>query len=65
MISTKHIDRHENIMYTTSWGMIHRENGPAVEWSNGAKRWYLNDQHYSEEGYQHEIVKRNIKKLKV
>ena len=24
-------------------GKLHREDGPAVEYSNGDKRWYLND----------------------
>ena len=23
-------------------GKLHREDGPAVEWANGRKHWYLN-----------------------
>jgi hypothetical protein len=31
-------------------GKIHREDGPAVEYSNGTKYWYLNDQRHREDG---------------
>jgi hypothetical protein len=31
-------------------GKLHREDGPAVEWSNGAKFWYLNDLIHREDG---------------
>jgi NTP pyrophosphatase (non-canonical NTP hydrolase) len=29
---------------------LHREDGPAVEYSNGDKRWYLNDELHREDG---------------
>jgi len=29
----------------------HREDGPASEWSNGAKEWWLNGESYSEGDY--------------
>ena len=35
-----------NLHGTKEWhlnGKLHREDGPAVEYSNGDKRWYLND----------------------
>ena len=38
---------------TKSWylnGLLHRENGPAVEYDNGDKEWYLNDQLHRENG---------------
>ena len=31
-------------------GQLHRENGPAVEWSDGVKEWYLNGQRHREDG---------------
>ena len=36
-----------------SWylnGKLHREDGPAVEWSNGDKLWYLNGEQHREDG---------------
>ena len=42
----------------TEWylnGKLHREDGPAVEYSNGSKRWYLNDQQYTEQEFNHMI----------
>ena len=29
---------------------LHREDGPAVEYPNGAKQWYINDQLHREDG---------------
>ena len=34
---------------------FHREDGPAVEYSDGFKAWYLNDEEYSEEDYNDKI----------
>lgn len=31
--------------------IYHRENGPACEWADGDKRWYLNGIKYSEEKF--------------
>ena len=31
-------------------GELHRENAPAVEWTNGSKYWYLNDKPHREDG---------------
>ena len=34
-----------------SWflgGKLHREDGPAVEYSNGDKHWYINDKQLSQ-----------------
>lgn len=30
-------------------GQRHREDGPAIEWEDGAKAWYLNDKFMTEE----------------
>ena len=32
-------------------GQIHREDGPAVEYNNGDKSWWLNGKQYSEEDF--------------
>ena len=30
-------------------GKLHREDGPAIEYANGYKSWYLNDEEVTEE----------------
>jgi len=30
-------------------GQFHRKNGPAVEWANGSKEWWLNGKKITEE----------------
>jgi hypothetical protein len=37
----------------TEWhqnGLLHREDGPAVEWACGTKKWYLNGKFHREDG---------------
>ena len=37
----------------TEWylnGKRHREDGPAIEWSDGDKEWYLNGKRHREDG---------------
>jgi hypothetical protein len=31
-------------------GMLHREDGPAIECANGDKEWYLNGKYHREDG---------------
>jgi len=31
-------------------GKLHREGGPAVEWSDGTKEWWKNGEHHREDG---------------
>ena len=38
-------------------GKFHREDGPAIEWSNGDKEWYLNGRRHREDGPAHRILK--------
>jgi hypothetical protein len=45
-------------------GNKHREDGHAVEYSDGYKRWYLNDINYTEEEYHQELIKLKLKRLK-
>ena len=42
-----HKDRTE---WFNSKGQRHREDGPAVEYINGTKLWYLNGQRHREDG---------------
>ena len=41
-----HVDRWENKYWRLN-GELHRENGPAVEYTDGYKGWYLNGKAYS------------------
>ena len=38
----------------TEWynleGKLHRENGPAIEWADGSKSWWINGQRHRENG---------------
>jgi len=31
--------------------LVHRENGPAIEWDNGDKSWYFEGKKFSEKNY--------------
>lgn len=44
------VDDYGTIRWYNEQGQFHRENGPAVEWANGSKFWYLNDQRHREDG---------------
>ena len=47
---TKDIDEYGNIFYYNENKLRHREDGPAIEWANGNKEWYLNGQRHREDG---------------
>ena len=34
-----------------SGSIVHREDGPAIEWHNGSKAWYFEGKKYTEEEY--------------
>ena len=44
---TKFRDRSE---YRNSAGLLHRTNGPAIEWADGSKLYYQNDQRHRTNG---------------
>ena len=49
-----------------SWykdGVVHREDGPACEWDDGDKWWWLNGQEYSEQDYKIAMRKSKLKKV--
>jgi len=36
--------------YRNLKGELHRENGPAIEWTSGTKEWWLNGKRHREDG---------------
>lgn len=51
---TKEIVDKGNWTERTEWrneeDLIHKEDGPAVEWKSGEKEWYINGQIHREDG---------------
>ncbi len=39
---TKKIDEYGDLIHLNELNLLHREDGPAVEYSNGEKEWYFN-----------------------
>jgi len=44
------VDDSKTIRWYNSKDQYHREDGPAVEWADGAKYWYINGKHHREDG---------------
>ncbi len=44
------VDANGTRRYYNRAGQLHRENGPAVEYANGDKFWYQNDQCHRTDG---------------
>ena len=44
------IDTFGNKEWRNVDGVVHREDGPAIEWKDGTKSWYLNGQRHREDG---------------
>ena len=47
-----HVDERGTKRYFSDREMtiLHREDGPAIEWANGSKEWYINDKLHREDG---------------
>ena len=43
-------DSYGNIYYYNDLNQLHREDGPAVEYADGDKFWFLNGQRHREDG---------------
>ena len=43
-------DEYGNIEYVNEKGVYHREDGPALEYSDGYKAWYINGKRHREDG---------------
>jgi hypothetical protein len=37
-------------MWRNDNGQLHKEGGPAIEYANGDKHWYINNLHHREDG---------------
>jgi len=46
----REVDIHGNARYYNSKGQLHREDGPAVEWVNGDKHWFINGKRHRLDG---------------
>jgi hypothetical protein len=44
------------IEYRNEQGDLHREDGPAIEYSDGYKEWFLNDNIYSEDDWKQKVT---------
>jgi hypothetical protein len=49
-MSTPQTDDDGLRVWRNSEGLLHREDGPAVEYANGTRMWYLNNQRHREDG---------------
>ena len=63
MESKLNIDDFGTKNWRLSDGKRHREDGPAVEYSNGRKYWYLNGKLYRERGYKYKMRSKKFKQL--
>jgi hypothetical protein len=56
-----------NGLGTKKWrlpsGMLHREDGPAIEYPNGNKGWFINGLKYTENEYKYEMRSIKLKLL--
>ena len=50
MESFRRVDEWGNIHYTNENGEYHREDGPALEYTDGHKEWLINDKLHREDG---------------
>lgn len=53
----------EILIHTNEKGQWHREDGPAIEYPNGRKFWYLNGDEYTELEHEQEVIKIKLKRL--
>ena len=50
MKSTRIVDKDGNTEWRLPDGKYHRTDGPAYEWPDGSKFWYLNGERHREDG---------------
>jgi hypothetical protein len=51
MIEVEKLTKHgETFYYIKGTNILHREEGPAMEWYDGTKVWYLNGKCHREDG---------------
>ena len=44
------VDRFGTVRYRNRDGLLHREDGPAVEYADGSREWFLDGQRHREDG---------------
>ena len=49
------INNHGDKCWKLPNGLFHHEDGPAVEYSNGYKEWWVNGKQYSKEDYKYKM----------
>jgi hypothetical protein len=57
------IDKYGTKEWRLPSGELHRENGPAVEWSNGDTSWWIKGVSYTEQQYKYETRSVKLKLL--
>ena len=62
--STITVDSYGTIQYKNEKGLLHREDGPAVEFLDGDNWYYLNGINYSKNEWEKEILKLKIIRIK-
>ena len=50
-------------MWRNAVGQYHREDGPAIEYADGTKEWWINGKQYSIEEYMELISEENRDKI--
>jgi hypothetical protein len=50
MAQTLDIDKRGNIYWHNEQKQLHCEDGPAIEWVNGDKEWFINGNRHREDG---------------
>jgi hypothetical protein len=50
MKAIKTVDKNGDIWYCNEEGQFHREDGPAIEYLNGDRRWFINGKHHRDGG---------------
>jgi hypothetical protein len=48
---TRHSDSAGTVWYMNRQGLLYRTDGPAIEWADGTKFWYINDIRFTEDEF--------------
>ena len=48
----REVDRVGTVRYRNSDGFLHREDGPATEWEDGSREWYLDGKQLSKDEFE-------------
>jgi len=62
-MESRYINKNGDKVWKLPNGKWHRENGPAIEYYNGGKEWWINDIQYTEQEYKIEMRSRKLKLL--